>query len=203
MLLGLAVPAVPVHAQDSDDEDAPIESAQTEEGDGTIVITGSRIRRAGFDTLEPAVVVSDEYLETRGLTNVADALNEIPSFGVGVTPEGGQPAFSVGQNFVSRFGLGSARTLTLLNGRRFVSTNVPSIFGSGAPGLQVDLNIFPSELVDRIENIAIGGAPTYGSDAIAGTVNVIFKTDFEGLHASVTSGIVPRQHQWHRFEVVS
>ncbi|MDQ8756210.1 TonB-dependent receptor [Sphingosinicella sp. LHD-64] len=192
MLLGLAAFAAPVHAQNSENEDAPIEAADAEEGEGTIVITGSRIRRAGFDTLEPAVVVSDEYLETRGLTNVADALNEIPSFGVGVTPEGGQPAFSVGQNFVSRFGLGSARTLTLLNGRRFVSTNVPSIFGSGAPGLQVDLNIFPSELVDRIENIAIGGAPTYGSDAIAGTVNVIFKTDFEGLHASVTSGITER-----------
>ena len=155
------------------------ESADAKEGE-SIVVTGSRIRRAGFDTLEPATVVSSEYLEARGLTNVADALNEIPGFGVGVNPDGGQSSFGVGQNFVNRFGLGSARTLTLVNGRRFVSTNAPSIFGN-TPGLQVDLNVIPSKLVDRIENLAIGGAPTYGSDAIAGTVNVILKKNYEGF----------------------
>lgn len=75
------------------------------EAPGQIVVTGSRIKRAGFDTLEPATVISDEYLATRGLTNVADALNELPGFGVGVTPEGNQAGFGVGQNFVNRFGL--------------------------------------------------------------------------------------------------
>ena len=165
--------------------------ADEEQAGEDIVVTGSRIRRAGFDTLEPAVVVSNEYLETRGLTNVADALNEIPGFGVGVTPEGGQSSFGVGQNFVNRFGLGSARTLTLVNGRRFVSTNAPTIFGN-PPGLQVDLNIIPSRLVDRIETIAIGGAPTYGSDAIAGTVNVILKQDFDGIDLSALAGITER-----------
>lgn len=134
-------------------------AAEEGESQAAIVVTGSRIKRAGFDTLEPATVVSSEYLDARGLTNVADALNEIPGFGVGVNPDGGQSSFGVGQNFVNRFGLGSARTLTLVNGRRFVSTNAPSIFGN-TPGLQVDLNVIPSELVDRIENIAIGGAPT-------------------------------------------
>lgn len=136
-----------------------IATAEEEAGTAPIVVTGSRIPRVGFDTLEPASVVSSEYLETRGLTNVADALNEIPGFGVGVNPDGNQAGFGVGQNFVSRFGLGSARTLTLVNGRRFVSTNAPSIFGN-TPGQQVDLNVIPSELVDRIENVAIGGAPT-------------------------------------------
>jgi len=165
--------------------------AGTEEADDAIVVTGSRIRRAGFDTLEPATVVSSEYLDARGLTNVADALNEIPGFGVGVNPDGGQSSFGVGQNFVSRFGLGSARTLTLVNGRRFVSTNAPSIFGN-TPGLQVDLNVIPSELVDRIENIAIGGAPTYGSDAIAGTVNVILKKNYEGLSVQGLGGVSSR-----------
>lgn len=159
--------------------------------DTEIVVTGSRIRRSGFDTLEPATVVSGQYLEARALTNVADALNEIPGFGVGVTPEGGQSGFGVGQNFVNRFGLGSARTLTLVNGRRFVSTNAPSIFGN-TPGLQVDLNVIPADLVDRIENIAIGGAPTYGSDAIAGTVNVILKQNFSGVRMSLTSGVTER-----------
>lgn len=185
-------------AQDTPAEDArPLVSSEatpsatsTDDG-GEITITGSRIRRAGYDSLEPATVVSDQYLAARGLTNVADALNEIPGFGVGVTPEGGQSSFGVGQNFVNRFGLGSARTLTLVNGRRFVSTNAASIFGN-TPGLQVDLNVIPAQLVDRIENIAIGGAPTYGSDAIAGTVNVILKRDFEGLSLWGTSGVTER-----------
>lgn len=177
---------------------AQLDGCPTTNADGTpieegaaIVVTGSRIRRAGFETLEPATVISSEYLSTRGLTNAADALNEIPGFGVGVTPEGGQAGFGVGANFANRFGLGTARTLTLVNGRRFVSTNPPTIFGNG-PGLQVDLNVIPTELVDRIENLTIGGAPTYGTDAIAGTVNVILKKNFEGLTVSGLGGITER-----------
>lgn len=60
----------------------------------TVTVTGSRIQRAGFDTLEPATVIGQEYLQERGITNVADALNEIPGFGAGVTPEGGQSSFA-------------------------------------------------------------------------------------------------------------
>ena len=157
-----------------------------------IIVTGSRIRRLDFDSLEPTVVVSSEYLEARGLTNVADALNEIPSFGVGVTPEGGQSSFGVGQNFVNRFGLGTARTLTLVNGRRFVSSNAPTIFGPAAPGLQVDLNVIPSIMINRVENIAIGGAAAYGSDAIAGTVNLILRNDFDGLEVRGLAGITDK-----------
>lgn len=157
-----------------------------------LIVTGSRIRRTGFDSLEPTLVVSQEYLNKRGLTNVADALNELPGFGVGVTPEGGQSGFGVGQNFVNRFGLGSNRTLTVVNGRRFVSSNAATIFGPAAPGLQVDLNVIPQIMVDRIENLSIGGAPTYGSDAIAGTVNIILKKNFEGLELRALSGITSR-----------
>lgn len=170
----------------AEDDEAKKESIQELE---TITVTGSRIRRAGFDTLEPAIVVDQDYLKYRGLTNVADAINELPGFGVGVTPEGGQSGFGVAVNFVNRFGLGTNRTLTLINGRRAVSSNSPTIFGPAGPGLQVDLNMVPSLLIDRVENIAIGGAPTYGSDAIAGVVNVILKRDFEGLDTTATYGI--------------
>lgn len=167
------------------------EQEKAEELD-VIVTTGTRIPRAGFDTLEPANVIGEDYVASRGLTNIADAINEIPGFGLGVTPEGGQASFGVAVNFVNRFGLGTARTLTLVNGRRFVSANVPTIFGPAAPGLQVDLNSIPSALVDRIENIAIGGAPAYGTDAIAGVVNVILKKDFEGLQIGTTVGQTDR-----------
>ncbi|SDZ31600.1 Outer membrane cobalamin receptor protein [Lysobacter sp. yr284] len=154
-----------------------------------LVVTGSRIRRAGFDTLEPATVVTKDYIANRGLTNVADALNEIPGFGLGITPEGNQAGFGTGVNFVNRFGLGSARTLTLVNGRRFVSSAPTTLFGPAAPGLQVDLNAIPTAMVERIENIAIGGAPTYGSDAIAGVVNVILRKDYEGVEFGTSYGV--------------
>lgn len=178
-------------------------AATADDAAGTITVTGSRIRRAGYDTLEPALVVSQEYLDKRGLTNVADALNELPGFGVGVTPEGGQSGFGVGQNFVNRFGLGTNRTLTVVNGRRFVSSNAASIFGPAAPGLQVDLNVIPQIMVARIENLTIGGAPTYGSDAIAGTVNIILKRKFEGLELRATSGITERgDNQRYSFQAL-
>lgn len=191
IILGLAC-TLTAHAQ----ETPPATNAETSEQEAVtldnIIVTGSRIRRAGFDTLEPATVVSREYMDERGHTNVADALNEIPGFGVGVTPEGAQASFGVGVNFVNRFGLGSNRTLTLVNGRRFVSSNPPSIFGAGAPGIQVDLNVVPTSMVERVENLAIGGAPTYGSDAIAGVVNVILRKDYEGVEFGTSYGVTER-----------
>lgn len=179
---------VPGFAQQAAAGDDEAEKSKVQELE-PITVTGTRIKRAGFDTLEPAIVVNEDYLKNRGLTNVADAINELPGFGVGVTPEGGQSGFGVAVNFVNRFGLGTNRTLTLINGRRAVSSNSPTIFGPAGPGLQVDLNVVPSLLVDRIENIAIGGAPTYGSDAISGVVNVILKRDFEGLDTTATYSI--------------
>jgi len=194
MLVPAAFCMIPITAVAQSTTGVPAPADEAEDGGDKelIVVTGSRIRRAGYDTLEPALVVSKEYLDTRGLTNVADALNELPGFGVGVTPEGGQSGFGVGQNFVNRFGLGSNRTLTTVNGRRFVSSNATTVFGPAAPGVQVDLNAIPSELIERVENLTIGGAPAYGSDAIAGVVNVILKKDFEGLQLSALSGITER-----------
>lgn len=159
---------------------------------GTVTVTGSRILRAGYDTLEPAFSIGGDYVKTRGLTNIADALNELPGFGFGATPEGGQSTFGVGVNFLNRFGLGTARTLSLIDGRRVVSSNQPTIFGAAGPGLQVDLNIIPTQLVDRVENLAIGGAPTYGADAIAGVVNVILKHDFQGFEVGAAYGLTER-----------
>ncbi|MBA59427.1 MAG: hypothetical protein CMQ40_09685 [Gammaproteobacteria bacterium] len=154
-----------------------------------VVVTGSRIPRSGFDTLYSVNVVDAEFIEQRAYTNVADALNEVTSFGApGNSTEGNQNSYSIGQNFVNFFGLGSQRTLTLVNGKRFVSSSTPSLFTSQAPGLQVDLNAIPTSMVERIETIAVGGAPIYGADAIAGTVNVILKDDFEGLEISTSYG---------------
>ena len=180
-LFACALSISSVQAQQSDTGD----SDEIEE----ITVTGSRIPRAGFDTMMPAIVVDAQFIQDRGFTDIASALNEVPAFGVpGNSTEGGQSSQSVGQNFVNFFGLGSQRTLTLVNGRRFVSSNSPSLFVGANAGLQVDLNMIPASLIERVETIAIGGAPIYGADAIAGTVNVIMKRDFEGFDIKTSYG---------------
>ena len=93
---------------------------------GAIVVTGSRIPKPNYDTVQPAVVLTSQAIEQRGFVNAADALNELPQFGIpGSSPVGaGQAgAFGTGQSFVNFLGLGSQRTLVLVNGRRFISSN--------------------------------------------------------------------------------
>ena len=157
-----------------------------------VVVTGSRIRRPELDRLQPTTIQSSEYLERGAYTNVLDVLNQLPTFG---EPDsslmgGGTSNFGVGQSFADFFGLGSQRTLVLVDGRRFVPANAPTIYGgTGSGGEQVDLDVIPTQLIDKIETIAIGGAPIYGSDAIAGTVNIILKHDYAGLDVDASAGI--------------
>ncbi len=154
-----------------------------------ITVTGSRIRLPNVENIEPTVTVNQQYLEDRGLTNVADALNELPGVRGSVTPSGAQGSFGQGVNFINFFNLGSNRTLTLVNGRRYVSSNVTTIFNQGSQGTQVDVNVIPTLLVDHIDIVSVGGAPTYGSDAIAGTVNYVLDTRLKGIRAQVVSGV--------------
>ncbi|MBB6253767.1 TonB-dependent receptor domain-containing protein [Nitrospirillum iridis] len=175
-------------AQVSDDASATTGTQQTTSLN-EIVITGSRIRRANFDTIQPAEVLGSDQITKRGFTNLGTALQELPAFSTpGNSPVGTQGSFGAGQTFVNMYNLGSQRTLTLVNGRRFVSSASSSIFGAVA-GSPVDLSAIPTALVDRTEVVAVGGAPTYGSDAIAGTVNVILKKDFQGVDVNVQSGL--------------
>lgn len=169
------------------------ESATPANDGNAIIVTGSRIARANFDTIEPSIVVSSADIEARGFETLGQALNEQPSFGVpGSSPVGGQSGFGQGQSFVNFLGLGSQRTLTLVNGRRFVGSNTASIFGPTGAGSQVDLNIIPTKMIERVETIAVGGAPIYGSDAISGTINVILKQDYEGLELDGQYGVSSR-----------
>ncbi|HEY9253448.1 MAG TPA: TonB-dependent receptor [Stenotrophomonas sp.] len=157
-----------------------------------VTMTGTRIPRAGFDTLEPAQVISREELDAQNITNLADAMARTPSFGLSASAYGSQSSYGAGVSFASRFGLGSNRLLTLVNGRRFVSSNPPTAFGPGSPGSQVDLNIIPTNLIERVENVGIGGAPTYGSDAISGVSNVILRDHFDGVEVELGYGLSER-----------
>lgn len=159
-----------------------------------IVVTGSRLSRDNaFTSLTPTVSVSSEELGKRGFTNVADALSEIPGFapGQGPTNTTEQSSFAAGVNFPDMFGLGTQRTLTLVDGKRFVSSNPPSIQGL-AGGIQVDLNNIPLALIDRVETVGVGGSPIYGTDAVAGTVNIIMKDDYEGFEIQGQYGVIEK-----------
>ncbi len=192
---------VPNSSGSCDPQTAPLatiaevpQSAETS-SEGDVVVTGSRIARRGTESTSPIQVIDSKQLDARGFSTIAQALNELPSFGVpGASPVGaGQSSFGAGQSYVDFLGLGSQRTLTLVNGRRFVSSNTPSIFGpTGSGGSQVDLNTIPTKLIDRVETVAAIGAPIYGSDAIAGTINIILKKDYEGLDLDAQYGISER-----------
>lgn len=174
---------------------APVDQTDVEEEGTSVLVTGSRIPRPEFEGNLPGVQVRGEQIDARGFTNILDALNDLPLVGPGASAfgtNGGQPA-SLGASFVDLLDLGTQRTLTLVNNRRFVSGNAGSLFvASNATGSQVNLNSLPTALVERIDTLTVGGAAVYGSDAIAGVVNVILKTDYNGVRVSGRTGINQR-----------
>ena len=114
-------------------------TSTSEQPAGDIVVTGSRIPRAGFDTLQPAQTVSSQLLADRSPVNVADTLNVLSAFGTpGSNNTGQQSSANVGQQFVNLYNLGSQRSLVLVNGQRFVSGNAPTPPGKGPLTAQWD-----------------------------------------------------------------
>ncbi len=156
-----------------------------------VVVTGSRIARSQYEVSQPIQIIYGEEYENRGYTNAADALFDLPGVGVsnsltsgtGGNGFGNQSQLSVGQAIANNFGLGSGRTLVLVNGKRYVSSAAP--FGTPQGGGAVDLNNIPSIMIERVEVVNAGGSAVYGSDAIAGVINYILKDDFEGANATL------------------
>ena len=150
--------------------------AQVEE----IVVTGSRIQRAtDANSATPISVFDAAQLEQSGQTTLEDFLQDVPSM------TGGQLGSSVnngsaGLATVSLRGLGSARTLILMNGRRLSSA-------AGATGV-VDLNTIPTSVIERVEILRDGASTIYGSDAIAGVINIITRKNFEGAELTADYG---------------
>ncbi len=148
-----------------------------------VLVTGSRIKRPdNADSPMPLVTLGEEQLELTGSINVYDILNEIPQAGSAGSTRGNSN-FTVGSsgiNTVNLRGLGDSRTLTLVNGRRWVP---------GIPGTSiVDLNSIPADLIERLEIITGGASSVYGSDAVAGVVNLILRDDYEGVTVEAMSG---------------
>ena len=165
--------AIPTWAQDEDEDAAEL---------GKIEVTGSRLNQTDIETAQPVTVISREQIELSGFATVAEVLQNTPYNSFGSFRE--TSGYANGQasvNEISLRGLGSQRTLVLLDGRRIASTG-----GSG--GAAQNLNQIPSAIIDRIEILRDGASAVYGSDAIAGVVNIITRKDFDGMDISVTSG---------------
>ncbi|SDE02021.1 TonB-dependent receptor plug domain-containing protein [Kordiimonas lacus] len=143
-----------------------------------VVITGSRIVRRDYTSPSPVATVGQEQVATSGAVTVEQILNEMPQLQAANTSNVNAPGGS-GTLTADLRGLGSARTLVLVNGRRFAP--------SGAGGV-VDLASVPQALIDRVEVVTGGASAVYGSDAIAGVVNFILKDDFEGMEAAYSYG---------------
>ena len=152
-------------------------------GDGdveNVVVTGSKFEISQYKTSQPVTIISGEEINRRGFTNAAAALFDLPQISVSASTAGDQEGLQAGQRIANNFGLGSGRTLTLIDGKRFISSSPLGLYGGTATG-SVDLNNIPVTLIKRIEVVSAGGSAVYGSDAIAGVVNYVIDREYTGF----------------------
>jgi outer membrane receptor protein involved in Fe transport len=140
----------------------------------TIVVTGSRIATS-LESPSPLQVLGAQDIDQSGVANIQDLLLKTPAFGTpGISRTNSNfSTSSAGVATVDLRNLGTSRTLVLVNGRRFVA---------GIPGESaVDLNTIPTQFIERVDILTGGASAVYGSDAVAGVVNIIYKKNFEGV----------------------
>lgn len=185
--LALALPGA-AFAQADDPQPATQPSgAGTPTESETLVVTGTRVARDGYRAPTPLTVLNqDEIQNTSPTNNIADFVNQQPALAGSTRPSNSRLNISSGQagiNALNLRNLGAVRTLILLNGRRSVASTSDSV---------VDVNTIPQILVERVEIVTGGASATYGSDAVAGVVNFILDTDYEGFRIQGDSGITSR-----------
>jgi len=157
-------------AQDEEEEANAVEE---------VIVTGSRIKRSNLDSVKPLEIISEATIESTGLNNIGDVLQNITSSdGTGIRPVSTSTNGGDGSNEISLRNLGAGRTLVLVDGRRWVS---------GASGI-VDMNTVPQAMIERVEILKDGASAVYGSDAIAGVINFVTKKDFDGFDLRVMTG---------------
>lgn len=167
----------PLGAQSSSDRGAP----DSESAGSEIIVTGSRLSTAAAAP-SPVIEATADQLQNASPKLITEALNQLPAFRNSSTGSSNttSPARDNGASFLNLRGLGKERTLVLLDGRRFVASNV-----SGVP----DINLIPQDLIQRVEVVTGGASATYGSDAVAGVVNFILDKKFTGLRMGAQGGI--------------
>jgi outer membrane receptor protein involved in Fe transport len=177
LALAIVLSAQPAFAQDA--------------GTGTseepvILVTGSRIASPTIDSVSPVQVIDAGAIDQSGVINIQELLLENPSFGTPALSRTNSNFLTSGTGVatVDLRDLSEERTLVMINSRRVVA---------GLPGTSiVDLNVIPTQFVERVDILTGGASSLYGSDAVAGVVNFIYKTDFEGLEIEAQNGITHR-----------
>lgn len=203
LVLGVALLAAPALAQQQEDTlgaqssqeepDGQTNEAAAAAGRGTqttesgdVVVTGSRIQSPTITSVSPVQVISDVQIAQSGVANVQDLLLENPVFGA-PTYSRTNTAFltsGTGAATIDLRNLGTDRTLVLFNGRRVVA---------GIPGsATVDINVVPAQFIQRVDVLTGGASSLYGSDAVAGVVNFVYKDNFEGLEANAQYNFTER-----------
>jgi iron complex outermembrane receptor protein len=148
-----------------------------------VTITGTNIRRTDQETVSPVEIISREQIERSGQQTVAEVLARLPITSSGAFNETAN-SFAPGTQSVSLRGLGQDATLVLLNGRRVAGYG----FAQNIQDSFVDLSSIPTSAIERIEILKDGASAIYGSDAIAGVINVILRRDYQGIEASGNVG---------------
>ncbi|WP_029854372.1 TonB-dependent receptor plug domain-containing protein, partial [Vibrio parahaemolyticus] len=172
LALGTAAAVAPLTAQA---EEQQVEKLQK------MKVTGSRLTRASMEGSTPVAVIGRAEIERAGDVSIADVLRKSSFNSFGSYSESSGSSWQ-SQATMSLRGLGSSRTLVLINGKRLPGS---ATMGGGA----ANINVIPSAIVERVEVMADGGSAVYGSDAVAGVVNIILKEEFDGINVSVGSGI--------------
>lgn len=181
-VFALAVAAAsPAFAEDAI---AQGDTAANQPNEGAIVVTGSRIRRPNLESTVPITSIGGEQIFQGGDPNVAETLNELPQ--LRSTFAQSNPGLGIGiggLNLLDLRGLGTARTLVLVNGRRHVAADI--LVNAVSP----DISSIPNDLIERVDVVTGGNSAIYGSDAIAGVVNFVLRRDFQGLQVRGQAGI--------------
>lgn len=168
--------SVGAHAQANGDA-APRTEAEPPE----VVVTGSQVARSGFVSPTPLTTLSSEQIERSGVDNIGDALNQLPALRATLTPTSATNLFSMtGGNFLDLRGLGAVRTLTLVDGKRYVPTNPSGI---------VNTNVIPQAMIASTDIVTGGASAAYGSDAVAGVVNLRLRPNLQGVTGSLQGSI--------------
>lgn len=165
---------------------APVSDASGQtvpQAQAPILITGSRIPRPNLRSDSPIQTVQPRDFAVTGVPNVEETLNQMPQLVAGFTNTSNNPGH--GAATLDLRGLGSVRTLVLVNGRRWIANDA-------GQSPEVDVNTIPSALVERVDIVTGGASAVYGSDAVTGVVNFVFRDKLDGLHINATQNFTSR-----------
>src|SRR5690554_3039987 len=180
LAVGSVLAAPNLYAQQDEqavEENKPVERIQ---------VTGSRINRTSIEGASQIEVIDRDRIEASGFNNLQQILERLPAAGVGTfsTHGNSQDSTANGAAAISLRGFGADSTLVLLNGRRIAVSS----FAEGVANSFVDINSIPVTAIERIDILKDGASAIYGSDAVAGVVNIILRKDFEGMELSLSHG---------------